>query len=140
MNLKKSIEQLENDFWPDLPDSTSSLIKRCHELRKKKLSELSKGDLRVLINQGVGLKYLVPIAIKILMENPFIEAEYYEGDMLNGILTIENEFWGKESKMQAMAREVSERGKKQLNDLDTTDEIREDLEEAFRFFDQNFKV
>ena len=34
-----------------------------------------------MIGQKIGLDYLLPIAIKVLEKEPFIETDYYEGDL-----------------------------------------------------------
>jgi len=46
-----------------------------------------------MIGQQIGLDYLIPIAIEILTENLWAEADFYEGDILNTVLKIDTEFW-----------------------------------------------
>ena len=53
-----SLEQLENDFWVE-PEFDSYVITACNEARKKPLGELSLEDIRLLIGQKIGLKYLL---------------------------------------------------------------------------------
>ena len=62
-------------------------------LRKKKLKHLDSNELRLLILQNFGLKYLVPIVINKLKENLFEEALYYPGDLLLALLNIEDNYW-----------------------------------------------
>lgn len=76
-----SLEQLEKDVWPE-PDYNSHLVTTCHKLRKKRLSDFSVEDLRIMIGQGIGLKFLLPKAVDILEENPFAEGDFYAGDLL----------------------------------------------------------
>lgn len=58
INHSQSIEQLEADSW-EKPEYDSHLDLRCHELRKKALRDFSAEDLRIMIGQNIGLKYLM---------------------------------------------------------------------------------
>lgn len=79
-----TLEQLEKDVWPE-PGFQSNLTMTCYELRKKELSKFTVEDLRIMLGQSIGAKYLLPMAIKILKENPFAEGDFYEGDLLDAI-------------------------------------------------------
>lgn len=89
----KSIEQLENDYWNTPAAFPSGLVEKVFLLRKKKISELDSDDIRVLISQNIGLKYLVPEAIGKLEKNLFEEALYYPGDLLLTLLGINDDYW-----------------------------------------------
>ena len=47
-----------------------------------------------MILQGIGLKYLLIEATELLSENILTEGKYYEGDLLNAVLKLNNEQWG----------------------------------------------
>jgi hypothetical protein len=79
-----TLEQLEKDVWPE-PAFQSNLTMTSYELRKKELSKFTVEDLRIMLGQSIGAKYLLPMAIKILKENPFAEGDFYEGDLLDAI-------------------------------------------------------
>ena len=79
-----TLEQLEKDVWPE-PAFQSNLTMTCYELRKKELSKFTVEDLRIMLGQSIGAKYLLPMAIKILKENPFADGDFYEGDLLDAI-------------------------------------------------------
>ncbi|MEM9060371.1 MAG: contact-dependent growth inhibition system immunity protein [Pseudomonadota bacterium] len=79
-----TIEQLEADVWAE-PDFNSHLVTTCHQLRKKRLGDFSVEDLRIMLGQSIGAKYLLPKAIEILRENPFAEGDFFEGDLLVAI-------------------------------------------------------
>ncbi|MDV4169294.1 contact-dependent growth inhibition system immunity protein [Rhodovulum sp. FJ3] len=79
-----TLEQLEKDVWPE-PGFQSNLTMTCYELRKKELSKFTVEDLRIMLGQSIGAKYLLPMAIKILKENPFADGDFYEGDLLDAI-------------------------------------------------------
>ena len=95
--LEKSIEQLENNYWSAESEFPSSLVKRCFEYRKIKLSELTVEQIRLLISQEIGIKYLINIALKKLELNILAQGNLYEGDLLDSVSKISNEFW-KENK------------------------------------------
>lgn len=91
-DLNKTLEELEGEIWGE-PSFHSSLVIRCHDLRRKPLKDFSIADLRIMIGQKFSLKYLVPIALTLLTDNPFAEGDFYKGDLLECILKIEQSFW-----------------------------------------------
>ena len=91
-DLNKSIEELEGEVWPP-PNYSSFLVLRCHDLRKKPVQDFSVEDLRLMIGQNVGLKFLIPVAINVLEKNPFFSGDHYFGDLLCAVLSVEKKFW-----------------------------------------------
>jgi len=89
---RKSLENLEKSNWGE-PDFDSHLITTCHKLRRKTLDEFSIEDLRIMIGQNIGLKFLIPLALEELNKNILAEGDYYEGDLLQAVLNSETEFW-----------------------------------------------
>ena len=69
------------------------LIPTIERLRSLPLIEFTIEDLRIMIGQGIGLKFLIPIAIERLNENLFVEGDYYEGDLLQMVLEVDESFW-----------------------------------------------
>lgn len=53
--------------------------------------------MRLLIGQDVGLPYLLPLALKVLRDNPMAEGDMYEGDLLSAVLTRNPAVWAKSS-------------------------------------------
>ena len=92
MDLEKSLEQLEGDVWGE-PLVASRLANKCHELRKQPISKLTVEDLRLLIGQKTGLRFLVPLALDVLESNPFAEGDMYKGDLLSNVLRVNDDFW-----------------------------------------------
>ncbi|MBK9175377.1 MAG: hypothetical protein IPM46_03390 [Flavobacteriales bacterium] len=90
---QKSIEQVEGLRWPDAPADASSLVIRCHEARRKPIDSLSPGDILILIGQGASLAIVVPEAIRLLEDNPLLDADYYDGDLLLTLLGIMPDYW-----------------------------------------------
>lgn len=88
----KSIEKLENDYWEDLAYD-SYVVQTCQKARRKPISQLSEEEIRLLIGQKIGLKYLLPIALSIVKENPFVEITFFEGDLLVQLLRLSYSDW-----------------------------------------------
>lgn len=91
--LNKSLEELENNYWPDMEEYPSGLVKKVYELRKVKLSALQPGDIRLMLVQNTSLALLVPLALDILEREILIDATYYEGDLLFAAVRIKEEYW-----------------------------------------------
>ena len=58
-DLTGTIEKLESDYRGDSDEYYSGLVKTCHTLRKKPLKDFTVEDLRIMIGQNIGLKYLI---------------------------------------------------------------------------------
>ena len=95
---QQSLETLENHYWGDPATAPTNLVKRCMELSKVSVDSFTLGDLRVMIGQKFGLKYLIPLAIEKLQGNIFVDAELYEGDLLESVLKIDTSFWDNNEK------------------------------------------
>lgn len=87
-----TLEELENTKLGE-PEYGSSLVKRVHQLYKQPLATFTVEDLRLMIGQGMGLRFLVPLAVEILEEDPFASGDYYHGDLLAAVLSVERKFW-----------------------------------------------
>ncbi|MDH2434610.1 contact-dependent growth inhibition system immunity protein [Pokkaliibacter sp. MBI-7] len=92
MDLTKSIEELEGEFWPP-PKLESHVAVESHRLRKVPLVNLTVEDLRLLVGQRVGLEYTVPLAMDRLEENPLAAGAMYRGDLLTNVLKLPESFW-----------------------------------------------
>ncbi len=46
-----------------------------------------------MIGQNIGLKFLVPLALKYLHARPLAEGDFYPGDLLVSLLRAEVVFW-----------------------------------------------
>lgn len=88
----KSLEELENCCWDDI-DFDSYVVRTAQAARKKSLSQLTNEEIRLLINQKIGLKYIIPIAVSIINKNPLIETTYFEGDLLIALLELSVSDW-----------------------------------------------
>ncbi|MFE9359058.1 contact-dependent growth inhibition system immunity protein [Streptomyces olivaceoviridis] len=89
-----SIEDLEGNRWPDPPKASTTLVRSVHELRRRAIKNLTVEDLRRLITQDVGLRWLLPTALDFLRETAPQEAVgWYDEDLLSALLTRRESVW-----------------------------------------------
>jgi CDI immunity proteins len=102
-----SLEGLERDVWADPPESTTSMVRNIHELRRRPIGSLSPWELARLIGQDVGLPWTLPLGLKILRDSAPQQAEtgYYDDDLLTAVLTRKTGTW---STFPEYAHEVEE--------------------------------
>jgi len=86
LDYSKSLEQIENDYW-DEAEYDSYVVRTCHSMRKKPLSEVTIEELRLVIGQGFSLEYLMPIAIEKLNENILAHGDLYGGDLFFNVIS-----------------------------------------------------
>jgi CDI immunity proteins len=98
--LNKSINELEGNKSSKRPDFDSYPVQKSYDLLDKKLKFYEPEDLRLMIGQSIGLKYLMPIAIKLIKKNPLIEANFFEGDLLLKVLNVDKSFWNNYSELK----------------------------------------
>lgn len=88
----KSIEELENDHWGEAAFG-SYVVRTCHQARQKPIRCLSDEEIRCLIGQKIGLRFLLPIAVDLLRNDPLIAVTYFEGDLLLALLRLDIGDW-----------------------------------------------
>ena len=103
-----SIEELENDPWPQ-PNFDSHLALECHRLRKLQLRLLTVENLRIMLGQDIGSRYLVPIALGHLEADPFVAGDLYPGDLLCAVLSLPREFWRAHPELRTRVAAVAAR-------------------------------
>lgn len=65
-----------------------------HELYSSKdIDAFSLEDIRFMIGQELGIVYLLPKAFEYLEKDIFLDASYYEGDLLSVVLKLPSKFW-----------------------------------------------
>ncbi|MGH7613005.1 MAG: contact-dependent growth inhibition system immunity protein [Gemmatimonadales bacterium] len=84
-------------------------------------------DLRLMIGQGIGLRYLVPIALEVLEADPFAEGDYYPGDLLKMVSSVRREFWRDHPSYRRRAAHVVRRALQGFDQAETIPELRGDL-------------
>lgn len=93
LDASRSLEQIENDYWRVPPPDTTRLVKTVHRLRRAPVGELQPEDLRLLVSQNVGLSVVVPIALRLIRDNPMVEGDLYPGDLLVAVLNVPRSYW-----------------------------------------------
>lgn len=111
-----TIEAIENVYWGE-PNYSSSLVTRCHALRKKDLDLFEVEDYRILIGQNIALEIIMPGAMVILRQNLFAEGDYYEGDLLKVVLTSDQTYWDEHPDMKEEIISLFAQNQSALTDL-----------------------
>lgn len=126
----KSLQELENDDWGE-PNFDSHLVQECHRLRRVPLKDFTVEDLRTLIGQNFSLKYLVPLAVERLKQNPLAEGDFYPGDLLVNVLRIKTSFWSEYPDLKSDVVKIAE----EAFEVPTITKIEfESIQEAYNFF------
>lgn len=136
--LDLTLTELEGQDWGQ-PTFRSHLVTECHRLRKKRLGEFAIEDLRIMIGQNIGLKYLVPIAIKHLQSQPLAEGDFYPGDLLCNVLRIEPIYWKGHPAHRDSVAEIADRAVRELEEHQDSGTLRNPIAEAISVFQANRK-
>ena len=88
-----TIEQLEGGGWGDPRGYGLPLEIECWEVSTKPLEDFTPRDIDLLVGQGIGLRYLIPMAVVLLEEHALLMAWAYPGDLLTTVLGVCSEFW-----------------------------------------------
>ncbi|MFI0218870.1 contact-dependent growth inhibition system immunity protein [Streptomyces lydicus] len=91
--LDRTLDELDPPQWAPLTSDATHLVRRVHELRRVPLGELGPANLRTLIAQQVALPYILPLAVRLLLEEPLLDAYYYEGDLLLATVKVPASAW-----------------------------------------------
>jgi CDI immunity proteins len=89
----KTLEELDGENWEEPETAPTPMVARCLRLRRTPSNALNHGDVRLLISQKIGLKYLIPKALELVCEDTLLEADMYPGDLLCALLRIDEGYW-----------------------------------------------
>lgn len=87
----KTLTELEGD-WGE-PTYSSYVVTNSHALRKKPLREFTPEDLRFMLGQQISLPTLMPMALDVLADNPFVGGDMCAGALLHSALRVDKQFW-----------------------------------------------
>lgn len=104
VNRDRSLEELERDRWSVPSGGETRLMATVRGLRRKPIGGLTVEDMRLLIRQNVGLAYLLPLAVEVLLVDPLAEGDMYEGDLLAAVLTRSAEVWSESPELERDVR------------------------------------
>jgi len=131
----KTLESLEKNIWPSINSTQESyLVNTTHALRKKQLNNFSIEELRIMIGQDIGLKFLIPLAIGILQNNILAEGDYYKGDLLKSVLTSDKNYWADSKENWELVCRIFEKNEQILHNTDTTWEIKKTWFDSYKEF------
>ncbi|MBL7807747.1 MAG: hypothetical protein JNN28_08035 [Saprospiraceae bacterium] len=133
--LQQSLETLENQIWQS-PNDASYLVQTCYSLRKKPLADFGVEDLRIMIGQNIGLKWLMPLAIQELQQNILVEGHFHPGDLLQVVLSSEKSYWLEEPSNWNSVCTLFRQQQALLNASDINWGIKRVLIEAFATFEK----
>ena len=108
LDLSQTLDALEGS-WPTEPAYPSHLARRCHELHKTPLAQFTVEDLRIMIGQGIGLRFLVPLALEQLRRDPLAQGDFYPGDLLGSLLGVSHSFWHDSPALRAQVADIVSR-------------------------------
>nr|WP_254640039.1 contact-dependent growth inhibition system immunity protein [Chitinophaga sp. GbtcB8] len=114
-------------FFPVPKENETFLIKKVYLTRQKRLAEYTIEDLRLMIGQKQGLDYLVPLALNHLEEDPFVEGDFYEGDLLVNVLKCQCEFWKSHASNIKRMNEVVQLVADRIEDIDLLEDIKQSI-------------
>ncbi|MFD7281914.1 contact-dependent growth inhibition system immunity protein [Streptomyces sp. NPDC059862] len=93
LHLDRTLDELDPPRWASPAADATRLVRTVHELRRVPLGELSAADLRTLLSQQVALPYVLPLAVRLLIEEPLLDACFYEGDLLLAAVNAPASAW-----------------------------------------------
>ncbi|WP_329204174.1 contact-dependent growth inhibition system immunity protein [Streptomyces sp. NBC_00683] len=82
LHLDRTLDELDRPCWTPPAADATHLMRKVHALRQVRLGEFGPADLRILISQQVALPYVLPLAVRLLLEEPLLDASFYGGDLL----------------------------------------------------------
>ncbi len=106
----KTLQELDERDWGE-PTFPSYVVVNCHRLRRVPLQGFTTEDLRLTIGQTNifrdALPYLVPLALEQLEINPIASGNFYEGDLLENVGRVPDDFWNAHPDLKARFNRVA---------------------------------
>lgn len=93
LHLDRTLDELDPPRWTPPAADATHLVRKVHALRRVPLGALGPADLRTLISQQVALPYILPLAVRLLLEEPLLDAYFYEGDLLLAAVNAPASSW-----------------------------------------------
>ncbi|HEV7909023.1 MAG TPA: contact-dependent growth inhibition system immunity protein [Pseudonocardiaceae bacterium] len=99
-DIEISLQGLEGDSWGVPPAPATELATLVFSSRLKPVKSLTPVELRVLIAQQIGVEILVPVALDLLQQYPFVCGSLYPGDLLATVLRLDPSFWAERPELR----------------------------------------
>jgi hypothetical protein len=113
----RTLQELEGEDRGE-PTWDSHVVTELHRLRRVPLKDFRIEDLRLVIGQGDGLPFLVPMALWHLERDPLAEGDFYPGDLLKSVAGVDDAFWAPRPEMRARLVRVLEQALVRLPGVD----------------------
>lgn len=104
--LKRDLTALEGQDWGE-PNYGSYVVRTSHALRRKPIGALTDEELRLALRQQIGLRYLIPLVLDRLNEDPFRAGDFYDGDVLVALLSLPAEIWIGQESLRRQTEEIA---------------------------------
>ena len=95
--LNKSLLELGEWTWLRQPSDddlqSDRLTMELDCLSKKKVCDYRNSDIYLAVSQEKGLRFTLPLAIRLIEDDILIECEFYEGDLLKAVLQVSPEYY-----------------------------------------------
>ena len=106
LHLDRTLDELDPPRWAAPAADATHLVHKVHELRRLALRELRPADLHMLITQRVALPHVLPLAVRVLLQDPLLDAHFYEGDLLLAAVAAPASAWALFPDLAARLRAV----------------------------------
>ncbi|MEV6834008.1 contact-dependent growth inhibition system immunity protein [Streptomyces sp. NPDC051133] len=106
LHLGRTLDELDPPRWTPPAGDATPLVRKVHALRRVPLGELGPADLRTLVSQQVALPYVLPLAVRLLLQEPLLDAYFYEGDLLLAVVGAPAAAWAPLPDLAARLRTV----------------------------------
>ncbi|MFD0353022.1 contact-dependent growth inhibition system immunity protein [Streptomyces sp. NPDC127110] len=93
LHLDRTLDDLDPPRWGRPDADATALVRTVHGLRTVPLRQLRPADLRTLLSQQVALPYVLPLAVRLLLEDPLLDAYFHEGDLLHAAVRAPAPAW-----------------------------------------------
>ncbi|MGO4461006.1 contact-dependent growth inhibition system immunity protein [Streptomyces sp. M-16] len=107
-NPDRSIQELERDNWGNPPQDATGLVQAVYTLRQRPLGSLSAYELGRLIGQSVGLRWTLPLALKVLRDtvDDNNRGGFYDDDLLSAVLSRKPDTWNNFPELAKETKEI----------------------------------
>ncbi len=101
----------------EIPDINGRINKLLRGLCNKRFSRFSPDEFYLCITTGTGLPWTLPLAVKMLQEEPLLEAIAHPGDLFAAVLSVDNSYWHDNPEMHLAMAKVVENALEQAQEM-----------------------
>ena len=127
--MKKTLLSLIGEQYSG--ELRSGLVLAVKKALRKKIVDLSREEIALLMRQGIGLEFIVPISIRFLEENTINAREMYMGELLEAVVAIPKEFWINHEELNNRMAEIKDDLNYFFNRLESIKEKLNEFEEIW---------